>query len=180
MSSQNSSRIIILDRDGVINEDSPDYIKTPDEWIPIPGSLEAIALLHLKGFRIFVATNQAGIARGKLSEDSLHAIHEKMLQAVDDAGGKISGIRYCPHHPDEKCQCRKPEPGMLYKIAEEIGVETSGAPFVGDSLKDIQAAETAGCKPVLVLTGNGLETHQVREDLDHVYNDLLAFAEEIE
>jgi D-glycero-D-manno-heptose 1,7-bisphosphate phosphatase len=180
MTSQHSDRIVILDRDGVINEDSSDYIKTPDEWIPIPGSLKAIALLHRKGFRIYVATNQAGIARGNLSVDSLQAIHEKMLQAVDEAGGKISGIQYCPHHPDEKCQCRKPEPGMLYKIAEESGIEISGAPYVGDSLKDIRAAEAAGCKPVLVLTGNGSETHQVRADLVHVYTDLLAFAEDTE
>jgi D-glycero-D-manno-heptose 1,7-bisphosphate phosphatase len=178
MSSLNPDRIVILDRDGVINEDSPDYIKTPDEWIPIPGSMEAIALLHQKGFKIYVATNQAGIARGKFSVSSLQAIHEKMQHEVETAGGRISGIQYCPHHPDEKCQCRKPEPGMLYRITEESGAELSGAPYVGDSLKDIRAAETAGCKPVLVLTGNGLETHQVRPNLAHVYKDLLAFAKD--
>ena len=179
MNAQNPDRIVILDRDGVINEDSPDYIKTPDEWIPIPGSMEAIALLHRRGFKVYVATNQAGIARGKLSEDSLHAIHEKMQQAVKTTGGKISGIQYCPHHPDEKCHCRKPEPGMLYKIAEETGIELTGTPYVGDSLKDIRAAETAGCNPVLVLTGNGAETYQIRSNLAHVYKDLLSFAEDI-
>jgi D-glycero-D-manno-heptose 1,7-bisphosphate phosphatase len=99
-----------------------------------------------------------------------------MLQAVVDAGGKISGIEYCPHHPDEKCRCRKPEPGMLYKIAEQADCNIVGVPYVGDSLKDIRAAETAGCKPVLVLTGNGSETHQLRANLAHVYSDLLAFA----
>ena len=178
MNAQNPDRIIILDRDGVINEDSADYIKTPSEWTPIPGSMEAIALLHQRGYKIYVATNQAGIARGKLSQISLQEIHEKMVRTIEKAGGKISGIQYCPHHPDEKCHCRKPEPGMLYKIAEETGAVLSGVPYVGDSLKDIQAAEAAGCRPVLVLTGNGAATHQIRTNLDHVYKDLLAFAED--
>jgi len=172
-------RIVILDRDGVINEDSPEYIKTPDEWISIPGSLEAIALLHQNGFKVYVATNQAGIARGKLTRESLQAIHEKMLQAVDDAGGKITSIQYCPHHPDDKCGCRKPETGMLVKIAELSKRDITGIPYVGDSLKDIQAAESAGCQPILVLTGNGVETQKLRPKLAHVFDNLLAFAEEI-
>lgn len=179
MDTDNPNRIIILDRDGVINEDSADYIKSPEAWVPIPGSMEAIAVMHQKGFKIYVATNQAGIARGILTEDSLHAIHEKMLKTVEGTGGKISGIQYCPHHPDEKCGCRKPEPGMLLTIARETGIDITGAPYVGDSLKDIRAAESAGCEPVLVLTGNGSETHQLRANLAHVYKNLLAFANDI-
>ena len=108
MDSQHQKRIVILDRDGVINEDSPHYIKTPDEWLPIPGSLEAIALLHQQGYKIYIATNQAGVARGKLTVDALNAIHDKLIRAVEQTGGKISGIQYCPHHPDEQCGCRTP------------------------------------------------------------------------
>lgn len=170
-------KIVILDRDGVINFDSPDYIKSADEWKPIPGSLEAIARLHNEGYRIYVATNQAGIARGKLTEQDLAAIHGRMLAAVEAAGGRIAGIQYCPHHPDDRCGCRKPEPGMLHAIAVEAGVPIAGQPYVGDSLKDLRAAEAAGCKPVLVLTGNGEETLRLNPDADAVFPDLLAFAD---
>ncbi len=173
-----NNRIVILDRDGVINQDSTHYIKHPDEWRPLPGSLEAIALLHRNGYRIYIATNQAGIARGELTESRLKAIHEKMAAQVEKAGGKLSGIHFCPHHPNENCKCRKPAPGMLHKIAEESGIDIGGTPYVGDSLKDIRAAEAAGCKPVLVLTGNGLETSKLLPNLKHIFENLLAFAKE--
>ena len=172
-----SDRLIILDRDGVVNFDSPDYIKSPDEWVPIPGSLEAIARLHRHGFRIYVATNQAGIARGILTEADLDAIHEKMLSAVKSAGGHISGIQYCPHHPDEHCPCRKPAPGMLFQIQRTAGVSIKGRPYVGDSLADIRAAEAAGCEPVLVLTGNGEDTARLQHHASAVFDDLHAFAD---
>lgn len=175
---EGNNRIVILDRDGVINQDSTHYIKHPDEWHPIPGSLEAIALLHQNGYRIYIATNQAGIARGEFTESQLKAIHEKMSSRVIQAGGELSGIVYCPHHPDDNCKCRKPAPGMLHQIAEESGVDITGVPYVGDSLKDIRAAEAAGCKPVLVLTGSGLETRKLRPRLEHVFDDLLAFAKQ--
>jgi D-glycero-D-manno-heptose 1,7-bisphosphate phosphatase len=171
-------RIVILDRDGVINQDSAHYIKHPGEWQPIPGSLEAIALLHRHGYKIYVATNQAGIARGKLTESSLAAIHSKMISLVTAAGGKLSGIHYCPHHPADSCQCRKPAPGMLLDIGTQSGITLDEVPYVGDSLKDIRAAEAAGCRPVLVLTGNGSETSKLRPSLKYIYNNLLAFAKD--
>jgi D-glycero-D-manno-heptose 1,7-bisphosphate phosphatase len=167
----------VLDRDGVINLDSPDYIKSPEEWQPIPGSIEAIARFHAAGFKVFIATNQAGVARGKLTLDSLMAIHDKLNDAVTTAGGQIAGIEFCPHHPDERCTCRKPEPGMLHAIESQLGESLVGVPYVGDSLKDIHAAEAAGCLPVLVLTGNGEETLSLRPDLAQVYDNLLAFAD---
>ncbi len=174
-----SVAFVILDRDGVINHDSPDYIKSAAEWQPIPGSLEAIALLTKAGIPVFVATNQAGIARGKLDEAALAAIHEKMQEAVATAGGEIRDIMYCPHHPDDRCRCRKPKPGMLLDLAERHGLDLAGQPFVGDSLKDIRAAEGAGCKPVLVRTGNGEETLHLRPHHEHVFDDLLSFAKSV-
>lgn len=174
-----SEKIIVLDRDGVINFDSVDYIKNPDEWVPIPGSIEAIALLCQKGYSVFVATNQAGIARGKLTEGDLAAIHEKMIAAVAAAGGQFSGIEYCPHHPDDNCPCRKPKPGMLRAIEKSLGAPLKGHPFVGDSLKDVRAAKAIGCVPVLVLTGSGAETHTLRPDVKAVFPDLLAYAQSL-
>jgi D-glycero-D-manno-heptose 1,7-bisphosphate phosphatase len=172
-------KLVILDRDGVINVDSPDYIKSPEEWHPVPGSLEAIARLHRFGYRVYVATNQAGIARGKLTRSALQAIHHKMLAAIGDAGGAIAGIKYCPHHPDDRCDCRKPRPGMLRAIGKLSGINIVGQPFVGDSASDLAAAEAAGCRPVLVLTGSGRETEKLRPDVPDVYENLLAFARAI-
>lgn len=169
--------LVILDRDGVINFDSPDYIKSPDEWIPIPGSIEAIVQLYRHKFRVYVATNQAGIARGLFSEQDLQAIHAKMLATVEAAGGQIAGIEYCPHHPDAHCNCRKPAPGMLYAIQRASGLPLLGQPYVGDSLKDIRAAEAAGCEPILVLTGNGAETAKSGHTGAGVFDNLAAFAE---
>lgn len=146
---------IILDRDGVINHDSDQYIKTPDEWIAIPGSLEAIAQLNRAGFRVFIATNQSGIARGFYDVATLDAIHEKMVGELAAVGGYIEEIFFCPHHPDAQCACRKPQPGLLYRIQEKYDLCLADTFFIGDSWSDMQAALTAGCKPLLLLTGNG-------------------------
>ena len=170
---------VILDRDGVINEDSMDYIKSADEWVPIPGSLEAIALLTSKHIDIYIATNQAGIARGKLTLDALDGIHKKLVHEVEAAGGRIIDIKFCPHHPDENCWCRKPNPGLLEDLATSHQLNLSEGCYVGDSLKDLRAAESAGCAGVLVLTGNGVETHHLRPHHEPTFSDLLAFAQAI-
>jgi D-glycero-D-manno-heptose 1,7-bisphosphate phosphatase len=148
-------KLVILDRDGVINHDSPHYIKSPEEWHPIGGSLEAIAELHQRGYVICVATNQAGIGRGIYSRQDLDRIHHKMMQSVSASGGKISRIFYCPHHPDDGCQCRKPQPGLIHQIADYLETPVEGAPFVGDRISDMEAAIAAGCKPILVRSGVG-------------------------
>lgn len=148
-------RLVILDRDGVINYDSDAYIKSPEQWIPIPGSLEAIAKLHRAGFTVTVATNQAGVARGLFDLAALDAIHRKMQVVVGQAGGKLEGIFICPHAPWDNCDCRKPKPGLLKQIAQRFGVSLHGVPVVGDSLRDIEAAESVGARPLLVRTGKG-------------------------
>lgn len=150
--------LIILDRDGVINYDSPEYIKSPDEWQPIPGSLEAIATLNRAGFRVVVATNQSGVARGHYDLETLSLIHDKFTQALATVGGYIDEIFFCPHHPDEKCLCRKPQPGLLYRIEKKYNVDLTECFFIGDSVTDMHAAIAAGCKPILVMTGNGEKT----------------------
>lgn len=146
---------IILDRDGVVNFDSEEYIKTPDEWRPIPGSLTAIANLNNNGFDVFIATNQSGIARGLYDEIMLHAIHEKFISELAKYGGKICDIFFCPHHPDFGCECRKPKPGLLHQIQQKHELDLSQTFFIGDSYVDVQAAMAAGCLPILVLTGKG-------------------------
>jgi D-glycero-D-manno-heptose 1,7-bisphosphate phosphatase len=151
-------KLIILDRDGVINHDSDLYIKSPDEWRPIPGSLDAIARLTQRGYRVVVATNQSGIGRGLFEMDTLNAIHDKMIKAVAQAGGRIDAVFFCPHTNVEKCNCRKPKPGMLEEIATRYNIELEGVPAIGDSLRDLQAAEAVGAQPMLVLTGKGKKT----------------------
>lgn len=151
-------KLIILDRDGVINFDSAQFIKSPDEWKPIPGSLEAIARLNQAGYRVVVATNQSGIGRGLFEMDTLNAIHDKMLKAVAHVGGRIDAIFFCPHTGADDCDCRKPKPGMLQEIAARFNADLSGVPAVGDSLRDVQAAVTVGAQPLLVLTGKGKKT----------------------
>ena len=151
--------LVILDRDGVINRDSPDFIKTPEEWIPIPGSLEAIARLCAAGFTVAVATNQSGVGRGLFDEDTLQRIHGSMMDAVRAAGGDLASIAYCPHRPDAGCSCRKPEPGLLQALARHAGTGLDGVPCIGDSARDIEAAFRCGARPILVLTGNGQQTH---------------------
>ena len=169
-------KLIILDRDGVINEDSDDYIKSPEEWLPIPGSLEAIARLTRAGYRIAVATNQSGVARGLFDGDTLQRIHDKMRGAVAAAGGEIAAIYFCPHGPDAGCACRKPQPGLLREIGTHFHVDLSGVPVVGDSLRDVQAAKTVGARPILVRTGKGEGTVVRGEGLAGVpvYPDLAA------
>ncbi len=151
-------KLIILDRDGVINEDSDDYIKSLDEWTPIPGSIEAIAALSRAGYTVTVATNQSGIARKYFDEYELAGMHQKMCTLVEEAGGEISGVFFCPHGPEDNCDCRKPRTGLLEQIECEFGMSVENAPFVGDSAKDILAAKLAGCQPVLVRTGKGTST----------------------
>lgn len=151
-------KLVILDRDGVINYDSPHFIKSPDEWKPIPGSLEAIALLNQSGFRVALATNQSGIGRGLFGMDTLNAIHEKMVKSLAQVGGRLDAIFFCPHAADSTCDCRKPKPGMLHEISARFNIPLDGVPMVGDSLRDLQAGLAVGCKPYLVLTGQGTKT----------------------
>ena len=161
-----SRRIVILDRDGVINEDSDDYIRTPESWQPIPGSLEAIELLTLRGYRIFVLTNQSGIARGFFDEEVLGAIHEKMRHAVERRGGSIEGILYCPHGPEAFCRCRKPNPGLFEQLRDQYHLDLTGVPAIGDSYRDLEAARSVGAKPMLVQTGKGERTLRHYPDLN--------------
>jgi D-glycero-D-manno-heptose 1,7-bisphosphate phosphatase len=153
-----AARLIILDRDGVINHDSEQFIKSPDEWRPIPGSLEAIARLNRAGYRCVVATNQSGVGRGLLDFATLNAIHDKMHRALALAGGRIDAVFYCPHTADARCDCRKPKPGMLVEIGRRFNVELTGVPCIGDGLRDLQAADAVGAQPMLVLTGKGEKT----------------------
>ncbi|MFO1389609.1 D-glycero-beta-D-manno-heptose 1,7-bisphosphate 7-phosphatase [Cellvibrio sp.] len=151
-------KLIILDRDGVINHDRDDFVKSADEFVPIDGSIDAIARLHKAGFTVVVATNQSGLARGKFDLDDLEAMHEKLTQLVEEQGAELSAIFYCPHSPEDNCKCRKPLPGMIDAIEAEFNISAEGFYFVGDSLRDMQAAATKGCKPILVKTGNGEKT----------------------
>jgi D-glycero-D-manno-heptose 1,7-bisphosphate phosphatase len=152
-------KLIVLDRDGTINVDSDQHIKSPAEWKPIQGSLEAIARLTQADWRIVVATNQSGLARNLFGIGTLHEIHDAMHRAVALAGGRIDAIFFCPHAEVDECACRKPKPGMLHEIADRLNVDLSEVPVVGDSLRDLQAAAAAGAKPILVLTGKGKMTH---------------------
>lgn len=151
-------KLIVLDRDGVINHDSDDYIKTVDEWIPIDGSLQAMAKLYNAGYRIVIATNQSGVARGYYDVETLHAMHQKMEQLLAQYGGKIEAVYYCPHGPEGNCKCRKPKDGMFQEIATRYQLGMTKVPAIGDSLRDIQAARKAGATPILVLTGKGERT----------------------
>jgi D-glycero-D-manno-heptose 1,7-bisphosphate phosphatase len=153
-----AARLIVLDRDGVINHDSDQFIKSPDEWRPIPGSLEAIARLNHAGFRVVVATNQSGVGRGLLDFATLNAIHDKMHRALTQVGGRVDAIFYCPHTADARCECRKPKAGMLQEIGVRFSVGMAGMPCVGDGLRDLQAADAVGAQPMLVLTGKGERT----------------------
>lgn len=153
-------KLAILDRDGVINFDSDQYIKSPAEWRPIPGSIEAIARLNQSGFRVAVATNQSGIGRGLFDMATLNAINDKMMEMVFRHGGRIDALFFCPHTAAEECACRKPRTGMLEEIAVRFHADLKGVPCVGDSLKDVQAADAVGAQPLLVLTGKGEQTRR--------------------
>lgn len=170
-------KLIILDRDGVINFDSPDFIKSPAEWQPIPGSLEAIAALHKAGYKIAIASNQSGIARNLFSLETLAKIHQKLYDHLANLGAKCDAIFFCPHGPDDGCNCRKPKPGLMQQAENYFGLDFSKVvvPAIGDSLRDLEAAKSAGCKPILVLTGNGQKTlKNLPENLKNVdvFDDL--------
>ncbi|MBK6592286.1 MAG: D-glycero-beta-D-manno-heptose 1,7-bisphosphate 7-phosphatase [Burkholderiales bacterium] len=177
-------KLVILDRDGTINEDSADFVKTADEWLPLPGALEAIARLNHAGWHVVVATNQSGLGRGLFDVASLNAMHSKMHTMLAAVGGRVDAIFYCPHAPDESCRCRKPEPGLFEQIGERYGLDLADIPAVGDSQRDLVAAVAAGCEPHLVLTGKaaafrgrslpeGFPAHTV------VHDDLAAFVEHL-
>ena len=166
--------LIILDRDGVINEDSDEFIKSPDEWQPLPGSLEAIAQLKNAGWQVVVATNQSGIARKLFDLDTLHAIHDKMHSLAHEYGGGIDAVFFCPHGPKDDCDCRKPLPGLFEQISKRLNTKLDNVPCIGDSLRDIQAAQAAGGQPILVRTGKGTTTLYNEKGIDDVpvYCDL--------
>ena len=153
-------KLLILDRDGTINQDSDQYIKSPAEWKPIPGSLEAIARLTQGGWRVAVATNQSGLSRGLFDMSTLNAIHAEMHRAVGQAGGRIDAIFFCPHAADSNCECRKPKPGLLREIGSRFDIELKGVPMIGDALRDLEAAAAVGAQPYLVLTGKGRQTRE--------------------
>jgi D-glycero-D-manno-heptose 1,7-bisphosphate phosphatase len=167
-------KLVILDRDGVINIDSDQFIKTPEEWKPIPGSLDAIARLNHAGYRVVIASNQSGIGRGLFDMAALNAINEKMYKALAQVGGRIDALFYCPHPAEANCTCRKPRPGMFEDIARRFNVSLTGVPSIGDSLRDLQAAVAAGGMPILVLTGKGAKTQAAGGLPEHtrVYQDL--------
>ncbi|MGY8523698.1 D-glycero-beta-D-manno-heptose 1,7-bisphosphate 7-phosphatase [Paracidovorax citrulli] len=171
-------KFVILDRDGVINLDSDQFIKTPEEWIPIPGSLEAIAALNEAGYRVVVASNQSGIGRGLFEMSALNAMHEKMYKALARLGGRVEAIFFCPHTAADECDCRKPKPGLIAQAAHRFGIDVRGVPIVGDSLRDLQAGVMYGCVPHLVRTGKG-ESTLAKGELPpgtRVHDDLLAFS----
>jgi len=176
-----SIKLVILDRDGTINIDSDEYIKSPEEWHPIPGALEAIARLNHAGYHVVLASNQSGLGRGLFDVVSLNAIHARMNKQLTQVGGRIDAIFYCPHTPEEACACRKPLPGLLEQIAERYGMSLAGVAYVGDSLGDMQAALAAGCTPHLVLTGQSecLRGQSLPADFPvqtRMHQDLDAFA----
>ncbi|MEP7058612.1 MAG: D-glycero-beta-D-manno-heptose 1,7-bisphosphate 7-phosphatase [Caldimonas sp.] len=177
-------KLIILDRDGTINEDRDDYVKSPDEWVPLPGALEAIARLNHAGWHTVVATNQSGLGRGLFDTATMNAIHVKMNHELAKVGGRIDAVFFCPHGPSEGCLCRKPLPGLFELIGERYGVELADVPLVGDSLRDLQAGAVVGCPPHLVRTGKGaaLDEAQLARIVEQVpgtqvHADLAAFAE---
>jgi D-glycero-D-manno-heptose 1,7-bisphosphate phosphatase len=181
-----SGRLVILDRDGVINRDSDEFIKSPEEWEALPGSLEAIARLSQAEFRVVIITNQSGIARGLLTLNTLNRIHQKLLTQLHALGGEIDAIFFCPHGPDDRCNCRKPSPGMFEELKQRLKCNLSGVDAVGDSLRDLVAAREAGANPVLVRSGKGSATERQLEmepdsalDDVPVYDDLAAYVDSL-
>ncbi|TWG83980.1 D-alpha,beta-D-heptose 1,7-bisphosphate phosphatase [Cupriavidus gilardii J11] len=175
---QTPAKFVILDRDGVVNLDSDQFIKTPDEWIPIPGSLEAIAAMNEAGYRVVIASNQSGIGRGLFEMSALNAMHEKMYKALARLGGRVEAIFFCPHTAADGCDCRKPKPGLIQQAAQRFGIEPRGVPIVGDSLRDLEAGVALGCVPHLVRTGKG-EATLAKGNLPEgtrVHDDLRAFS----
>ena len=175
-------KLVILDRDGTINTESADFIKSPEEWMPLPGALEAIARLNHAGWHVVVASNQSGLGRGLFDVASLNAMHAKMYKMLAAVGGRIDAVFYCPHTPDDKCHCRKPEPGLFEQIGERYGMDLKGVAVVGDALRDVVAGASAGCEPHLVLTGNGAayrgrDLPETFPANTRVHEDLSAFAD---
>ena len=175
-------KLVILDRDGTINTESADFIKSPEEWMPLPGALEAIARLNHAGWHVVVASNQSGLGRGLFDVASLNAMHAKMYKMLAAVGGRIDAVFYCPHTPDDKCHCRKPEPGLFEQIGERYGIDLKGVAVVGDALRDVVAGASAGCEPHLVLTGNGAayrgrDLPETFPANTQVHEDLSAFAD---
>ena len=169
-------KLIILDRDGVINYDSDEYIKNANEWRPLPGSIEALARLSQAGCSVVVATNQSGLSRGLFGLDELEAMHHKMRNLAEAAGGHIDGIYYCPHVPEEGCSCRKPAPGLLRLIAQDFHADLRGVPLIGDSLRDLQAGLELGCRLILVRTGKGRATEkQLLDENNFSYADVSVY-----
>jgi D-glycero-D-manno-heptose 1,7-bisphosphate phosphatase len=184
--SLSASKLVILDRDGVINIDSDQYVKSADEWIPLPGSLEAIAELNQAGFQVTVATNQSGLARGLFTINDLHAMHQKMMDLLAPMGGRVDSIFFCPHVDADQCNCRKPLPGLMRDIASryrkaDSAMPLTGVPIVGDSLRDLEAATVLGASPHLVLTGKGQKTVDagVLPAGTVVHADLMAFTKSL-
>ena len=168
-------RLVVLDRDGVINRDSSEFVKSADEWLPLSGSIAAIAALSQAGHSVAVASNQSGLARGLFDAAALAAMHQKMRDLVAAAGGRIELIVFCPHGPDDDCDCRKPKPGLLEQIGSHFDTALTGTPVIGDSLRDLVAAATVGARPILVRTGNGRRTEKaLPADLSaiEIYDDL--------
>jgi len=174
-------KLIVLDRDGVINRDVDGPVISPMLWEPIDGSLDAIARLNHAGYQVAVATNQSGIARGMMTVHDLHDVHKKMHEQVTQAGGSIDTVVFCPHSESDECDCRKPAPGMLYTLSERLHVDLTKVSVVGDSLRDIQAAMAAAAKPVLVKTGKGQRTLESNKGLEHIpaYDDLADFVDQL-
>lgn len=171
--------LVILDRDGVINRESSAFVKTPAEWVPLPGSIEAIARLSQAGFIVTIASNQSGLARGLLDRAALGAMHRKLRRLVSSAGGRIARIEVCPHGPDDHCRCRKPKPGLLYRLGRRFNTDLVGTPVIGDSLRDLEAAAAVGARPILVRTGNGRHTEAALKGglaKTEVFDDLAAAA----
>ncbi len=180
MADKSNLKLLILDRDGVINEDRDDYIKSPDEWVPVPGSVEAIARLYRDGWRIVVASNQSGVGRGLFDMPTLNAIHLKMQKTLVAAGGRVDAVFFCPHAPEEHCACRKPAPGLFRDIALRHGLDDlAGVPAVGDSGRDLAAAQPLGCALHLVRSGKGERTLAAGAlpEGTRVHDDLAAFAD---
>jgi len=177
-----NTKLVILDRDGTINEDRDDYVKSPEEWHPLPQALEAIARLNHAGWHVAVASNQSGLGRGLFDVATLNAMHAKMNKLLAAVGGRVDAVFFCPHSPDEACGCRKPLPGLFEQIGERYGIDLQGVPCVGDSLRDLQAGHAVGCAPHLVLTGKGKQFRQ--RELPpafpagtQVHNDLSGFVD---
>ncbi len=171
--------LVVLDRDGVINQDSSAFVKSAEEWLPLPGSIAAIAALSSAGFTVAIASNQSGLARGLFDDAALAAMHEKMQRLVAAESGRVDHIIICPHGPDNGCDCRKPKPGMLLTLGKHYGVSLHGVPAIGDSLRDLEAAAAAGARPILVRTGNGEITAgrlPAKFASIEVYDDLAAAA----